>query len=339
MIAHRYIGAIAGRVENSAHADEQSSLFNRFSTAEEVAATSDLTGKTVLVTGCNSGIGLETMRVLVMRGAHVVALARTVEKAAAACASVMTSDTKGTATPLECELEDFVSVVDCANSVQAMGRPLDIVICNAGIEILKPERINGLEKQFVVNHLSHFLLVNRVLSLVKAAPQGRIILVSSSFSYLHAPKEGIEFDNLSGENGYADDVHKLYGQSKLANVLFSNELSRRLAESAVTSNSIHPGYIKTNITRHAKRSRWKSWLSPVKRLIWRWRGVHFKSVAQGAATTCYVATHPALSSVSGQYFEDCALAIRPGHLSDATMAAKLWAVSEELLRPYLLPWE
>lgn len=309
--------------------------FDRNSTAEDVTTGLDLSGKTALLTGCNSGIGLETMRVLVQRGANVFALARSADKARVACSSVMGSGVKGKAVPFECELESFDSVTQCAKDVSTAQMPLDIVICNAGLEVFQLEQINGIEKQFVVNHLSHFLLVNRILKLVKAARQGRIVLVSSSFSYLHAPDVGIEFDNLTGQGGYAEDVHKLYSQSKLANVLFANELARRLENSSATCNSLHPGYIRTNITRHAKTSLHRRWFEPARRLMWRLRGVQFKTTPQGAATICYVATRPELSRVSGQYFEDCKVVVHPGHGANRFMAEKLWTVSEQLTQPYL----
>ena len=140
--------------------------FDAEATAEQVTAGIDLTGKTALVTGCNSGIGYETMRVLALRGAHVLGAARTMEKAATACASVT-----GETTPVAIELSDFDSVRQCVADVQALDLPIDMLICNAGIMEL-PERdlVYGLERHFVVNHLGHFILVNGLLEQVIKAP-------------------------------------------------------------------------------------------------------------------------------------------------------------------------
>ena len=209
--------------------------FGSSSTAEEVTAGLDLSGKTALVTGATSGLGLETLRVLALRGAHVIATGRTLDKAQQACASVT-----GRTTPIALELERWDSVVAATDLVKALGMPIDMLICNAGIMALpKLEQVYGIEKHFVVNHLGHFILTNRLLPQVQAAAQGRVVVVSS-LGYQWAPPAGIEFDNLSGERGY--EPNKMYGQSKLANGLFSLELARRLrtSGSTATSNSVHP---------------------------------------------------------------------------------------------------
>lgn len=190
------------------------------STAAEVTRGLDLRGKAIVLTGCSSGIGLETFRVLVKRGAHVIGLARNAEKVERASSIARASDGGGKTTALACELEDFRSVVECAAAVRNITSRVDALICNAGIEVGSLQRIGGIEKQFLVNHLSHFVLVNRLLGLLKAAQEGRVVVVSSCFAYMRAPPEGIQFANLSGEGGYERDVHMLYAQSKLANVLF-----------------------------------------------------------------------------------------------------------------------
>jgi WW domain-containing oxidoreductase len=290
--------------------------FGAASTAEEVTAGIDLAGKVAVVTGCNSGLGYETMRVLALRGAHVIGTGRTEDKARTACASV-----EGRATPVVLELSDFDSVVACAGAIREVSPRVDMLICNAGVMALPElEQVNGLEKQFAVNHLGHFLLVNRLLDTVTSAPQGRVVVVSSG-AHAWAGEEGIQFDNLSGEKGY--DPFKNYGQSKLANGLFSRELARRLAGSKATSNSLHPGVIKTNLTRHMpeRADDDGSWAD--------------KDIPQGAATQCYVATAPALASVSGLYFKDCNPATPAATMLDDDAAARLWAVSEELTRAYL----
>ncbi len=298
--------------------------FGRRSTAEQVTAGIDLSGKVALVTGCSSGIGFETMRVLALRGAHVLAVARTQTKAAAAWAKARSPEIKGTITPLGCEHEDFAAVAGCADVVKAMNLPLDIVICNAGIFGGEYKLINGVERQFAVNHLSHFILVNRLLGQVKAAPQGRVVIVSSD-AHRSAPKGGIEFDNLSGARGYS--AMKAYAHSKLANQLFSRELARRLSGTKATVNALHPGFVSTNIFHTLP-----GWMRALFPILAR---PFAKSLGAGAATQCYVATSAALATVNGAYFKDCnPIAPTPVAENDA-LAAKLWTVSEELTRAYL----
>ena len=287
------------------------SPFGAASTAEEVTAGIDLSGKTALVTGCNSGIGYETMRVLALRGAHVLGTARTAEKGRDACHSV-----KGRCTPLVLELTDFESVVACADAVQAMDVPLDMLICNAGILFREHRQVGDLEMHFVVNHLGHYLLVRRLLDRVIAAPQGRVVVVGSK-SHRNVPDDGIRFDDLSGKSWTVP----AYSHSKLANGLFSLELARRLESTRATSNCLHPGSVETNIFRTATRSS-----NP---------GRVLKDLAEGAATTCYVATSPALADVNGYYFVDCNPLEPSATMQDAAMAKKLWVVSEDLVRVYL----
>ena len=296
------------------------SAFNKQSTAAEVVAELDLSGKTVLITGATSGLGLESARVLASRGAHILATGRTLAKVSAACSQVGTATT-----PLELELENHDSVRACADVVRKLDSPIDILMCNAGIMALpKLEQIRGIEKQFFVNHLSHFLLVNLLLEQVKRAPQGRVVVVSSS-AYKWAPPAGVEFDNLSGERDYTPN--KSYGQSKTANGLFSLELASRLAGSGATSNSINPGPVDTNLSRH-----YPGWQRKVLGLI---AGFFLKPVGVGASTQCYVATSPALEKTSGQYFEKCNAVVPGGQMTNKTLAGKLWEKSTELVASHL----
>lgn len=307
---------------NAAEAPPRSPFGSR-STAEEVTAGLDLTGKTALITGCNAGIGYEAMRVLAMRGAHVYGLARNMEKAERACAEAIEPGVKGKATPFACEQTDFASVAACADAVRKLGTPIDMLICNAGVYFIpKLELAQGLEKHFVINHLSHFILVNRLLDPVKAAPQGRIVVVGSD-AYKFGPEAGIEFDNLAGQRYY--DPAKMYGQSKLANGLFARELARRLAKTPVTANVVHPGWVMTETMQKMLEPRHMDPRQLEKA----------KTTEQGAATVCYAAASPALARVSGEYFEDCNVAIPGGHMRDEAMAKKLWTVSTELTREYL----
>jgi NAD(P)-dependent dehydrogenase (short-subunit alcohol dehydrogenase family) len=306
-------------------------------TCDEVVAGYDLSGMTVLITGCNSGLGYESMRALAAAGAHVIGTARSMEKAEQSCASVA-----GKTTPLVCELADMDSVVACSDAVNQLlddaNQPLDILMCNAGIMALpKLEQVTILvggqpvllEKQFVVNHLGHYLLTRRVLPQVQAAPAGRIVMLSST-GYTLAPKGGIWFDNLSYTEGYKP--FSAYGQSKLANALMAKELSLRYADEPLTANAVHPGMVGTNLGRYISgkppTANNNAPDAPLRK--------GFKTPAQGAATQVYVAIDTRLDNVSGYYFEDCNPAEMKGpYANDMVLAAQLWDVSAELVKDYL----
>jgi NAD(P)-dependent dehydrogenase (short-subunit alcohol dehydrogenase family) len=298
--------------------------FGAVSTAEEVTLGLDLTGKTAMVTGCNSGLGLETMRVLALRGAHVIGTGRTLEKATKACSGV-----PGSTTPVVLELSSLQSVVDCAETVAELGLPIDILVCNAGINTFgELELINGVERIFAVNYLGHFVLVNRLMPLLKSAQAARIVHVGSRSGYVQAPAVGIDFDNLRGEGVF--DSQEAYGRSKLANALFSLELAAQLEGSNVTSNVIHPGLVKTNIARTAPLF--------IRKGFDLFGGLIAKTPQEGAATQVYVATNPALEGVSGAYFEDCNAVTVSGdnYMFDKPMAERLWAAGEEMAEGYLV---
>ena len=287
--------------------------FGYGSTAEDVTSGLDLTGRTILLTGCNSGIGKETLRVLAKRGVHVIAAARTVEKAQAACAEV-----GGETKPVACELSEPGSVQECVAEVIELGRPLDAIICNAGIMALpRLNQKHGYELQFFTNHIGHFILVTALLD--SLTNSGRVVMVSSD-AHHRAPPEGIQFDNLSGEREYGAWAN--YGQSKLANLLFANQLAKRLEGTGKTANSLHPGVIHTGLTRS---------MNPIVRGALAVGGpLVLKSVGEGAATQCYLAVHPNVEGVAGKYVSDSNVA-RPGrHGRDEAMAAKLWEVSERI---------
>jgi NAD(P)-dependent dehydrogenase (short-subunit alcohol dehydrogenase family) len=288
--------------------------FGYGSTAEDVTEGLDLSGRTILLTGCNSGIGKETLRVLAKRGAHVIAAARTVEKSQAAC-----DDVDGETTPVACELSDPASVQACAAQVIALGRPLDAIICNAGIMALPTlNQKFGYELQFFTNHIGHFILVTSLLD--SLADKGRVVMVSSD-AHNGAPKEGIQFDNLAGEREYS--AWSNYGQSKLANLLFANHLAKRLEGSGKTANALHPGVIHTNLARS---------MNPIARgALALAAPLVLKSTGEGAATQCYLAVHPSVDGVAGKYFSDCNVGKSSSRGRDAEMAAKLWEVSEEIV--------
>ncbi len=288
--------------------------FGYGTTAEQVTDGLSLTGKTLLVTGCNSGLGGEVLRVLALRGACVIGTARTLEKASSACAAVA-----GDTLPLACELSDPSSVRGCVEAVKRNGKALDAIICNAGVMALPTlHKAHGYELQFFANHIGHFMLVTGLLQQLSEA--GRVVMLSSS-AHRQAPKVGIDFDNLDGAKGYGG--WSAYGQAKLANLLFAKELSRRLAGSKQTANAVHPGVIRTGLQRHMN-SLLAASLSVFGPLA-------LKSVQQGAATEVYAATNPQLANVSGEYLADCNIAKPRADANDPTLARKLWEVSEKIV--------
>lgn len=302
------------------------SSFSRESTAEEVTDGIDLNGQIALVTGCTSGTGLESVRALALRGAHVLATGRTIEKIQTA-----TNDLSGEITPLALELTDFESINNCALAIVEAGLVPDIVILNAGMDDMGDlQLVNGIERKFFANYLGHFVLLNNLLPFLLKKPTGRIVHVSSDSAHKPPPKgpppEGIDFDNLRGEGEY--DFGLAYGRSKLANALFSYALSQQLESTGWTSNAIHPGSVYTNIA-HA-------FPEEIRKQVKAYAG-NLKTPAQGAATQVYVATHPELEGVSGRFFADCNLAVIPyeHHMEDDDLAAKLWAVGEEMADGHL----
>ena len=267
--------------------------FTRKSTAEQVTEGVDLSGKIALVTGVGSGLGQETLRVLALRGAHVLGLDRTLEAAQLGCAT-----NAGRATPFECDLSDPKSIVAACAAIKEQIKTLDIVVTNAGIMCPPYTTVDHykepLEIQFAVNFLGHFLMLNHLMPLIKAAPSARIAVVASE-GYAAAPKkEGIAFDDLDFSAGYK--ALTAYGHSKLASMLMSQELARRLAGTNITANSVHPGVIRTNLAADTE--------SRVVKFISLFAGPWVRTVAQGAATHCFVAANTDLDDVTGLHFAD-----------------------------------
>jgi NAD(P)-dependent dehydrogenase (short-subunit alcohol dehydrogenase family) len=263
------------------------------------------------------------MRVLAKRGCYVVGTGRTLESAQQACSRV-----PGITTPVQLELSDFDSIAACADAIRSLNSPIDMLICNAGMRGGERQTAYGIEKHFVVNHLGHFILVYRLLERLFLAWQGRVVVVGSRAAYRSAPPEGIEFDDLQATRKYS--AGRAYAHSKLANILFSLELARLLKGTRITSNSLHPGVIDTNIARNES--------ALARGAFGLWTRFAGKNVEQGAATSCYVATSPLLGSTSGEYFEDCNAVIVTGdnYMHDQEQASRLWLVSEELTRDYLV---
>lgn len=287
-------------------------MFGFDSTAEQVTEGLDLRGQTWLVTGANSGLGLETTRVLALRGARIIATARTEAKAAEA---LRQARAQGTA--VACELADLGSVRAAVAKVRGE-KPLTGIIANAGVMAVQHrELVNGIELQLFTNHVGHFALVTGLVD--RLAPTGRVVILSSG-AHRMAPEAGIDLDDLGAERGYKPWT--AYGQSKLANLLFARSLAKRFSASARTANSVHPGVINTNLGRHV----------PDKAGMYARMQNMLKTVEQGAATQCLVAVHPSVEGVSGRYFSDCR-DTEPSHpkATDDALAEALWTRTEAIV--------
>ena len=289
----------------------------------------DQCGRTALITGANSGLGLETARALAQRGARVVVACRSQAKAEAACQE-LAGDGRGELIPLELNLADLTSVRQGAEAVAERWSAIDLLINNAGV-MAPPRQLSaqGFELQFAVNHLGHFALTQQLLPVLR--PGARVVHVSSGASYFGR----IAFDDLQGEQRY--DAWAAYAQSKLANMMTALELQRRLDAQGpeVRSIAAHPGLARTNLqpTSVAARS------SRVEALAYRLMDPLFQSAAMGALPQLFAATAPTaepggfygpggLGNFKG-YPKACRIA--PAAL-DAAACERLWAVSEELCR-------
>ena len=286
------------------------------STANQVLAGVDLTRKWILVTGCNEEIGLETMNALAANGAHVFGLANSLTGAKSACERVGPR-----ATPVVCDLADLDSVAAAAAMIRGLEVSLDAIIANSEVE--SPPTLHtryGVELQFLSDYIGHFALVNQLLDLVRSGT-GRIVIVSSSASVLHAPPEGIMFDNLDGHRFY--DPMTFFGQSKFALSLYAKELSRRLRRRVITVNSLHPGAAKGTGLRKDLLRPWRVVRSTVEQFI--------KSAGQRAATGALLAASPCVAGITGEYWSDCQIAKGNPLLSDRELAKHLWQVSLQII--------
>lgn len=301
--------------------------FGSSSTAEQVTEGIDASNLTAIITGGASGIGLETARVLALRKAHVIIAARNMESAKEAKQLILHEKESARVDILKLDLCSVNSVRTFVDNFIALALPLNILINNAGVMFCPYQKTeDGIEMQFATNHLGHFLLTNLLLDKMKQTAketgiEGRIVNLSS-IAHLYTYEEGIRFDNINEEDGYSDK--KAYGQSKLANILHAKELSRRLQEEGVniTANSVHPGVIMTPLMRHS--SLLMNFLKTFTFFMW-------KSVPQGAATTCFVALHPSLKGVSGKYFLDCNEYQPSAHALNQLLGRNLWDFSNKLL--------
>ncbi|MBP0458046.1 SDR family NAD(P)-dependent oxidoreductase [Streptomyces montanisoli] len=299
--------------------------FGPRTTAAEVLRGIDLTGRLALVTGGYSGLGIEATRALAGAGAHVVVPARRPGAAEEALAGI-----KGVEVD-RLDLGDLDSVRSFAERFLASGRPIDVLINNAGIMACPETRVGpGWEAQFATNHLGHFALVNRVWPAVSDG--ARVVSVSSAGHR----RSAIRWDDVQFEHGY--DKWEAYGQAKTANVLFAVELDRLARTSGIRAFAIHPGGILTPLQRHLPKEEMVAfgWIDEEGNAI----GDSFKTPEQGAATEVWAATSPQLDGAGGVYCEDCDIApLAEGagasggvqaYAVDAAQATRLWRLSADL---------
>jgi NAD(P)-dependent dehydrogenase (short-subunit alcohol dehydrogenase family) len=313
--------------------------FGATSTTDEVLEGVDLSGKRVLVTGVSAGLGVETARVLAAHGAEVVGAARDLNKARAATAGVRAAAGNGGGFELvELDLASLASVRACADGLVDAGKPFDLVIANAGVATTPfGKTADGFETQFGTNHLGHFVLVNRIASLMK--PGGRLVNLSSAGHQLSDVDLADPNFERTPYSAWAS-----YGRSKTANILFAVEFDRRHKDRGIRAAALHPGAIQTELSRYLDEEAWRE-LTEIMAQVGRLPGakpISYKSVPQGAATSVWAAAVAKADAVGGRYCEDCHVAdvidapgftfggVRPYALNPETAKA-LWAKSEELV--------
>ena len=308
--------------------------FHARSEPHEILAGIDLTGKTAIVTGGYSGIGLETTRALAGAGATVIVPVRDPVKAEENLSSI-----EGDISSAQMDLADLDSVRTFASSVYDSIDALDLLINNAGIMACPLARVGpGWESQFGVNHMGHFTLTRALLPLLEKAEAPRVVVLSS----VAHKRNGILWDDIQFDNS---DYQKwvAYAQAKSANALFANALSRRMQGFGGRAFSVHPGGIFTPLQRHLPREEQveMGWLNPDGTIPPAVAEI-FKTPAQGCTTTLWAATSPLLDAMPGVYCEDCDVAQLAGpdsppfqhcapHIADDADAERLWEISETLL--------
>jgi NAD(P)-dependent dehydrogenase (short-subunit alcohol dehydrogenase family) len=281
--------------------------------------TWDVRGKNILVTGATSGIGLEAAVELARRGGHLILVGRDRGRTETAVDQVRS---RSGAAAVDHLLADFSSQADVrrlAQEVLARYDRLDVLVNNAGgVNKTRTVTVDGIETTFAVNHLGYFLLTNLLKDLLVRSAPARVVTVASE-GHRHGT---LDFDDLGYERG-GYKIMRSYARSKLANVLFANELARRLAGTGVTSNSLHPGAVATNI--------WAGAPSLAKPLIYLVFRPFFLSVPKGAAPIVHLAASPDLEGVTGTYF-DRHKPVAPAPLAqDEALARKLWDLSAKMV--------
>jgi NAD(P)-dependent dehydrogenase (short-subunit alcohol dehydrogenase family) len=315
-----------------------SKSFGAETTTDEVLDGVDLNGKRVLVTGVSAGLGVETARALAAHGAEVVGAARNLTKAKAATAPVRADAAEGGGLQLiELDLASLDSVRVCADALVDAGKTFDLVIANAGVMACPyGKTVDGFETQFGTNHLGHFVLVNRIASLMK--PGSRLVNVSSAgHRYSDVDLDDPNFERTPYDPWVA------YGRSKTANILFAVEFDRRHKAEGVRATALHPGGIQTELSRHIGEEGIKQLIERVNAQT-RAAGepdFKFKTIPQGAATSVWAGVVATADEVGGRYCEDCHVAeIEPNSAKRAGVkpyalnperAKALWAKSEEMV--------
>ena len=278
----------------------------------EKTSTPSLAGRVALITGANTGIGLVTARELAARGAHVFIACRSPEKGQAAVDEIRKTTGNAQVEMLTLDLGDFDSVRQCAQTFLTRDLPLHLLINNAGLAGAKGLTKSGFELAFGSNHLGPFLLTQLLLDRIKRSASARIVTVASR---AHTRVSAINWDDLrqptKGQAGLPE-----YGVSKLANVLFSAELGRRLTGTGVTTYSLHPGVVASDV--------WRELPQPFRALA----KLFMISTEDGAATTLDCATSPELSAQTGLYYDQCRIKAPSKVGQDAALAAELWKRSE-----------
>lgn len=276
-----------------------------------------MNGKYVVITGGNVGIGLETARGLAKLGAHVVIACRDAARAAHARSELKRSVPNATIEVVELDLGSLASVKRCSDSLTQRLPRLDVLINNAGVWP-RQRRLtaDGREQTMGINHLGHFALTTQLLPLLRKA-RGRVVVVSSG---LHA-RGKMEWDDLMSERG-GFSGQRAYAQSKLANVLFANELARREAPYGVTANSLHPGVVKTQLAREFPE------------LLRTVAGMVMLTPEKGAQTSIYLASSSELNNVTGKYFDKCKAKAPSKAALQVADGQRLWDWSvAEIARP------
>jgi retinol dehydrogenase 12 len=278
----------------------------------EPEGAAELKGRTFLVTGANTGIGRATAAALARQGGRVYVASRSREKGEEAVAGIKASTGNEAVWFLPLDLADLDSVRACASAFLAKGEPLHVLVNNAGVVRARGLTKQGFELMFGVNHLGHFALTNALLDCLTACAPARVVTVSSDSHY---SAHGIDFEALRRPERGITGLHG-YAVSKLCNVLFSQELARRTADTGVTTYALHPGVVASDIWR---RVPW-----PVRPLMTR----RMLTVEEGAATSLYCATSPDVAQHSGKFYDKCAERA-PSRVATPELAAELWKRSEE----------
>ncbi|KAI7867309.1 short-chain dehydrogenase Tic32 [Mucor mucedo] len=305
--------------------------------AEEIIKIykTDLSGKVVIVTGSNAGIGLEVARVLSLAGAKVIIPSRTLEKSHEAIATIHETVPQADLIPMQLDLSDFATVRKFAQDFLALNLPLDILVNNAGMVIdHKVFTKDGFESQFAVNYLGHFLLVQLLEEKIKASAPSRIVITSSCLNAQLNPITGLDFDNLNGEKeGYS--MLCAYGRSKLCNIYHAKELQRRFDAQGVdvTVTSLHPGNVNTKMNGGISFSIFRDMLKHLRRISMTLSELMKpKDTKLGASTSVLCAVSPHV--VKGAFYNHNKIDTEFLHeeAENEEAAKRLWEISENLLK-------